>query len=79
MIELPESFNLAKQIFGEPGGYQVVMCARNKEKPCPNCSSLIQKESYTGGAVFILAQPASHPNEKFLDRLNKKHLQFAGT
>jgi formamidopyrimidine-DNA glycosylase len=52
MIELPESFNLAKQIFGEPGGYQVVMCARNKEKPCPNCGSLIQQESYMGGSIY---------------------------
>jgi len=52
MIELPESFNLAKQIFGEPGGYQVVICVRNKEKPCPNCGSLIQQESYMGSSIY---------------------------
>jgi formamidopyrimidine-DNA glycosylase len=50
-----------KDLFGEPGGYQVVMCAGNKEKPCPNCGSLIQKESYMGGSVYTC--PACQPLE----------------
>lgn len=41
-----------KDLFGEPGGYQVVMCAVNKEKPCPHCGSLIEKASYMGGSVY---------------------------
>lgn len=41
-----------KDLFGEPGGYRVVMCAANKDKPCPTCGSLIQKESYMGGSVY---------------------------
>jgi formamidopyrimidine-DNA glycosylase len=44
-----------KDLFGEPGGYQVVMCAANKDKPCPECGSLIQKESYMGGSVYTCA------------------------
>ena len=50
-----------KDLFGEPGGYQVVMCAGNKEKPCPNCGSLIQKESYMGGSVYTC--PTCQPLE----------------
>jgi formamidopyrimidine-DNA glycosylase len=41
-----------KDLFGEPGGYPVVMCAENNGKPCPNCGTLIQKESYMGGSVY---------------------------
>jgi len=41
-----------KDLFGEPGGYQVVMFSGNKGKPCPECGSLIQKESYMGGSVY---------------------------
>lgn len=50
-----------KDLFGEPGGYQVVMCAVNKEEPCPICGSLIQKESYMGGSVYTC--PTCQPLE----------------
>ena len=50
-----------KDLFGKPGGYQVVMCAANKEKPCPICGSLIQKESYMGGSVYTC--PTCQPME----------------
>ena len=50
-----------KDLFGEPGGYQVVMCAVNKEKPCPTCGSLIQKESYMGGSLYTC--PTCQPLE----------------
>ncbi len=44
-----------KDLFGEPGGYPVVMCAANKGKPCPKCGSLIQKSAYMGGSVYTCA------------------------
>ena len=44
--------NTEKDLFGEPGGYQVVMYAKNKGKPCPRCGSEILKEAYLGGSVY---------------------------
>jgi formamidopyrimidine-DNA glycosylase len=44
--------NTEKDMFGIPGGYQVVMSAANKDKPCPVCGSLIKKEAYMGGSVY---------------------------
>jgi len=44
--------NTEKDLLGEPGGYQVVMCSVNKEKPCPICGTLIKKESYMGGSIY---------------------------
>jgi len=41
-----------KDLFGEPGGYQVVMYAKNKGQPCPRCGGEIIKESYLGGSVY---------------------------
>jgi len=41
-----------KDLFGEPGGYQVVMCAENNGKPCPNCGTPIRKDSYMGGSIY---------------------------
>jgi len=41
-----------KDLLGQPGGYQVVMCSANKEKPCPICGTLIKKESYMGGSIY---------------------------
>lgn len=45
-----------KDLFGNPGRYQVVMCADNKDKPCPVCGTSILKESYMGGSVYICRQ-----------------------
>jgi len=45
-----------QDLFGTPGGYQVVMCAENKGKPCPRCGREILKESYMGGSVYTCPQ-----------------------
>lgn len=45
--------NTEKDLFGQPGGYPVVMSAANKEKPCPTCGTKIQKESYMGGSIYV--------------------------
>jgi formamidopyrimidine-DNA glycosylase len=41
-----------KDLFGQPGGYQVRLCAQTKGKPCPRCGSPIVKEAYLGGSVY---------------------------
>ncbi len=51
--------NTEKDLFGEPGGYQVEMSAVNKNKPCPRCGALIEKASYLGGSIYTC--PACQP------------------
>lgn len=41
-----------KDLLGQPGGYQVRMCADTKDKACPRCGSQIKKEAYMGGSVY---------------------------
>ena len=41
-----------KDLFGQPGGYPVVMCAAYNGRPCPECGTIIQKESFMGGSVY---------------------------
>lgn len=45
-----------KDLFGNPGGYQVVMSAKNTGRPCPNCGTPIVKEAYLGGNVYYCRQ-----------------------
>ena len=44
--------NTEKDLFGMPGGYQVVMCAANNRKPCPRCGDVIQKSPFMGGSIY---------------------------
>lgn len=39
-------------LYGNPGGYAVVMCAKNNAQPCPQCGAPIFKEAYMGGSVY---------------------------
>ena len=41
-----------KDLFGNPGGYQTVMAAKNSGAPCPVCATAIVKEAYMGGSVY---------------------------
>jgi len=41
-----------KDLFGQPGGYPVVMCAAYNGRPCPKCGTTIHKESYMGGSIY---------------------------
>lgn len=41
-----------KDLFGNPGSYLVVMCAANKDQPCPRCGTPIKKEAYMGGSIY---------------------------
>ena len=41
-----------EDLFGQPGWYQVRLCAQSNGKPCPHCGSPILKEAYLGGSVY---------------------------
>lgn len=45
-----------KNLLGQPGGYQVRLCADTKDNPCPRCGSEIRKEAYMGGSVYFCPQ-----------------------
>lgn len=41
-----------KDLFGNPGGYKVVLSKNTYADPCPVCGGAIVKEAYLGGAVY---------------------------
>jgi len=41
-----------KNLFGQPGGYPVVMCAAYNGRPCPKCGTIIHKEAFMGGSIY---------------------------
>ena len=41
-----------KDLFGQPGGYPVVMCAAYNGRPCPKCGTIIHKEAFMGGSIY---------------------------
>lgn len=41
-----------KDLFGNRGGYRMVLSKNTYGKPCPNCGAAIVKEPYLGGAVY---------------------------
>ncbi len=45
-----------KDLFAEPGGYAVVMSAKNNGSPCPKCGTPITREAYLGGSVYYCRQ-----------------------
>jgi formamidopyrimidine-DNA glycosylase len=40
-------------LFGCPGGYQTILSKNTVGKPCPACDTIIAKEAYLGGAVYV--------------------------
>jgi formamidopyrimidine-DNA glycosylase len=42
-----------RDLFGCPGGYQTVLSKNTVGKPCPNCGTLIRKEPYLGGSIYL--------------------------
>ncbi len=40
-------------LFGRPGGYRTVLNKNAAGKPCPKCGTLIKKESYMGGSIYL--------------------------
>ena len=41
-----------KDLFGNPGGYKVVLSKNTYADPCPVCGGALVKEAYLGGAVY---------------------------
>ena len=42
-----------KDLYGNPGGYNVVMCSQGLGNPCPGCGTAISSMSYLGGKVYF--------------------------
>jgi formamidopyrimidine-DNA glycosylase len=42
-----------RDLFGNPGGYQTILSKNTVGKPCPACGTLIQKEPYMGGSIYV--------------------------
>jgi formamidopyrimidine-DNA glycosylase len=40
-------------LFGCPGGYKTILSKNTVLKPCPACSTIITKEAYLGGTVYV--------------------------
>jgi len=44
--------NTEKTLFGESGGYEVLLSAKTFKNPCPSCGEKLNKESYLGGTIY---------------------------
>lgn len=44
--------NTEKTLFGEYGGYEVILSSKTFKNPCPLCGDKIIKESYLGGTIY---------------------------
>jgi formamidopyrimidine-DNA glycosylase len=42
-----------RDLFGNPGGYQTILSKNTVDTPCPSCGTLIRKESYLGGSIYV--------------------------
>ncbi len=42
-----------KDLFGKTGGYHTLLSQRTVGKPCPYCSTEIQKANYLGGTIYF--------------------------
>jgi len=42
-----------RDLFGCPGGYQTILSKNTIGKPCPACGTIIKKEPYLGGSVYV--------------------------
>ncbi|MGE5374472.1 MAG: DNA-formamidopyrimidine glycosylase family protein [Bacteroidota bacterium] len=40
-------------LFGCPGGYQTILSKNTVGKPCPVCDTIIKKEAYLGGSIYV--------------------------
>jgi formamidopyrimidine-DNA glycosylase len=42
-----------RDLFGCPGGYQTILSKNTVGKACPECGSIIKKEAYLGGSIYV--------------------------
>lgn len=45
--------NTEKDLFGNPGGYHVLLGSKTLAQPCPVCGGAVQRLSYLGGNVYV--------------------------
>jgi len=45
--------NTEQDIFGYAGGYKTILSKNTVNKPCPNCDTLIEKQAYMGGSIYV--------------------------
>jgi len=45
-----------RDLFGCPGGYTTILSKNTVGKPCPVCGSILQKEAYLGGSIYVCEQ-----------------------
>ena len=44
--------NTEKDLFGNNGGYEVILSSKTFKSPCPSCCGKLNKEPYLGGTVY---------------------------
>lgn len=42
-----------RDLFGRPGGYRTVLSKNTVGTPCPACGTIIRKEAYLGGSIYV--------------------------
>lgn len=42
-----------RDFYGNPGGYRTILSKFTVDKPCPTCGTIIQKEPYLGGSIYV--------------------------
>lgn len=42
-----------KDLFGIPGGYRTLLCAKTRGFPCPGCGGTITRKAYLGGNIYF--------------------------
>jgi formamidopyrimidine-DNA glycosylase len=42
-----------RDLFDHPGGYTTILSKFTVDKPCPACGTLIIKEPYLGGSIYV--------------------------
>lgn len=45
--------NTEKDLFGNKGGYQCILCNQTKDLPCPRCGGALTKKAFLGGNVYF--------------------------
>ena len=52
-----------KDIFGNEGGYKVLLSKNTFKSPCPKCGVVLKKETYLGGSIYYC--PCCQKNSSF--------------
>jgi formamidopyrimidine-DNA glycosylase len=42
-----------RDLFGRPGGYKTILSKNTVGTPCPACGTILQKQPYMGGSIYV--------------------------